>query len=104
MARIYSVRMAMGSAAPGAPVVIYTCPAGRVAILRDITVDPLAAGATSFQFDINLSGVVFSGVGAVQFSTQQWTGRTVMVAGDTLNLGVGGGSFRYIVSGYELSP
>lgn len=104
MARIYSIRMGMGSVAAGSTVTIYTCPLGRVGIVRDINVFPLAAPATSFTIAVNGVAVVFSGPGAAQFTSQQWTGRTVLVAGDILSITAGGGAFLFLASGYELSP
>lgn len=104
MARIYSKRLGMGSVAAGVTSTVYTCPAGRVGILRDINVFPLAAPVTSFTIAVNGVAVVYSGNGAAQFVSQQWAGRTVLEAGDVLSITAGGGAYLYIVSGYELQP
>lgn len=104
MARIYSVRLAAGSLAPGAVTLVYTCPVGRVAIVRDITVMP--SGPPPSNAAIFLTGVanVFRVDGGVQNNTQQWKGRFVLTAGESLSMLTTGQTFQFVLSGYELSP
>lgn len=103
MARIYSARLALGTHTVGAAGLLYTCPVGRVAIVRDIEVMPLGAPPTFHSFFVNLAATFFSQVGPAQYVSAQWQGRVVLVAGDTIHMSVTGSSFQYIVSGYELS-
>lgn len=103
MAAVYTKRLAMGTQVAGTTTVVYTCPVGRVVVLRDINVVTGAGGANAVYFYIN--GVVyfktFQNVPAV--GSGQWQGRVVLTAGDTLTVTAVLTTFTYVVCGYEFS-
>lgn len=104
MARIYSKQIAIGSVGAGAVVTVYTCPVGTTAVIRDICLVPLAAVPGVVWVTVNNSSYIYGSPGGTQYVTQQWTGRTVLVPGDTVEVGCPIGAHRFIISGYELAP
>lgn len=103
MASIYSVRMGVGNQAGGGSTLIFTAPAGKVSIIRD------------------MSGVVYNGAGygsivingvatpmiqyanATDFTEFHWEGRIVLNPGDTVEWSSSGVGGQWVVSGYELT-
>lgn len=102
MAGIYSTQFAAGSQASGTTTVVYTVPAGKVAVVRDIVVGAQNAPANSVA--INYAGVAeIWEVGTIaQYSTAHFEGRVVLNAGQTINVDAIAGTWTYIISGYLL--
>lgn len=104
---IYSTQFAVGSFSPGPGTVLYTVPAGSVAILRDITLEHLGGTGQNRAFIyINAHGatvrlVLVQDVAADYIT--QWQGRTVLEAGSQIGIGVITENFRTIISGYLLT-
>lgn len=101
--RVYSVRMAIGHQAAGLDTVVYTCPVGHVAIVRDIDVVPDSGIASNVYVNINGVANMLSSPGGPAAVNVSWRGRQVMHAGDTLRLGTPVGGWQFLISGYELS-
>lgn len=104
---IYSTQLAVGSFSPGPGVVLYTVPAGSVAILRDISLEHLAGTESNRAFVyVNSGGITVRIVLAQDVARDyitQWQGRTVLEPGNQLGIGVITENFRVIVSGYLLA-
>lgn len=103
MTVVYSTKFAAGAQASGSTSVVYTVPAGYVAVVRDIEVGAQNAPANSVA--INLAGVaeIYQAGGIAQYSTAQWKGRVVLNAGDQINVDAIAGTWTYIISGYLLT-
>lgn len=105
MSRVYSRQLAIGSLAEGDDILVYTCPPGVTAIVRDIELTPVTAPPSFAAIDVSSSTAnVFSVFGGAAYSSLQWQGRVVLKPGDTINAYAGQGSWMYIISGYELGP
>lgn len=102
MASVYSVRMGLGTVAAAGYVVVYTCPASKTAVVRDVEVTPVTGAVTTVGLDINGTAVVLSYAGGPSYVTLRWQGRIVLHPGDTLKMFSVGGDSHYCISGYEL--
>lgn len=105
MARtLYSTRFAnVAATGDGNFHVIYTVPAGVVAIIRDLD---LFAQTAALAFGLRLAGnVIVSFVNPTAAGTAyQWTGRQVLLPGETLEYFASNGlSFTACISGYLLN-
>jgi len=104
MARIYSRRLCAAFVPAGSAVVAYTCPAGTTAVVRDIVAMPSASGPFILQVSLTAIAIVWSIVAGTNGESQQWRGRQVLTAGETLTVTAVSAGFFVMVSGYELSP
>jgi hypothetical protein len=83
---VYSTLLFRGSV-PNGDISAFTTPAGMVAIVRDIDVVVRTGGASGFSFFDDATGTEFWRVKPVPSDTvQQWRGRQVLNAGDTLDI------------------
>lgn len=98
---VYSTQFAALTSAVAGPTVIYTVPTGMTAVIRDISgIASGAAAACALAID---SGPVFASLaGAASLDPLLWRGRTVLKAGQTLDLYVLSGTVQLAVSGYLL--
>lgn len=100
---IYSVRLAAGSQAAGTSSIVFTAPAGKVTVVRDIRLGPQSAvpGIAA----VNLTGVaeLFCAQGTTQYVTAGSELRAVLNPGDTLTMDAISGTWSYLISGYELA-
>lgn len=104
MARIYSRLLAAGSQAAGTVSTVYTCPVGVTAVIKDIC---LYAGGGVGGFVLvftSAGGVIKTAVGNAAFTSDQWSGMSVMRPGDLLRVNAFAGAWSYTISGYELAP
>ena len=82
---LYSTRFALHTVASAAPELLYTVPAGYVAILRDV--DYLMTGSAALALSLQVSGrtcVYLSPAPVAGVGYDSWRGRIVMNAGETL--------------------
>lgn len=105
MATVYSTQFVLAlHACTGGADVVYTVPAGKVAVLRDLEL--LSTGSGNFMF-VSVNGIaqIARNNSTVGGTTAQWTGRVVLNAGDTLEVnGTNLSSVRIVASGYLLNP
>lgn len=106
MSRVYSARLGAAVTGTGQGVLLYTVPAGVVAVVRDIRLRCEAAGAaTAVQVYVHTGGLnytIFEVKTMDADTTAQNDGRAVLEAGDTLMCRAGGNPVEFYVSGYEL--
>lgn len=102
MAGIYSTQFAAGSQASGTTTVVYTVPAGKVAVVRDIVVGAQDTPANSVA--VNYYGVaeIYQAGAIAQYSTAHFEGRVVLNAGDSIDVDAISGTWTYVISGYLL--
>jgi hypothetical protein len=102
MALVYSARFVAGSFAAGLSGVVYTVPAGKTAVLRDMSV--FADGGAAGYAAIILTGVatLASVVTPASGPAPSWEGRQVLNAGETIKININGGTCEVAISGYLL--
>jgi len=102
VAFLYSTQFAAGVLAGGSANV-FTVPAGKVLVLRDVSYGVFTG--TTAQVAWGISGIGFMGVasGLANNSEYHWTGRAVLVAGQTLVVQCATSTINYVCSGYLLS-
>jgi hypothetical protein len=105
VARVYSTRFFAG-AVTSITSVIYTVPAGYIAVIRDITATMFSTAAG----DVLILGINPPGVYNVGFKTYgtnyqpaHWDGRMVLNPGDELLANTNATSANVVVSGYLLA-
>ena len=100
---VYSIVANRAGYAAGGPYTLYTVPAGKVFIMRDIDARLQTTGAsdlffgegTTSQFFVRMKGAVVQDVGT-------WRGRQVFNAGETVAAFVDAGLWNWAISGYLL--
>lgn len=102
MALVYSKRLGQYSQVGAGGAVIYTVPAGVVAVVRSASFTTIAG--TSQAANLIVGGAYeIAGIESSVFYVPVVVNlRAVMVAGETLTFEVTGGTFHVMVSGYEL--
>lgn len=104
MAAIYSIRFGVVNTSAGGTTVVYTVPAGYVAILRDVDAYfPSGLGPQLFLQDgsIPLSFALLAPT-AVPGSVQ-WRGRQVFASGQEIAVNTSATAVRALLSGYLLT-
>jgi len=103
MAQVYSKRFAEGVQAGGILANLFTVPANRTYVLRDMSFTPLDAPPIIYQ--VKVGGVTIDARYSITtYVPIHWEGRVVLVAGDVLALGTGGVlGWEYIINGYDLA-
>lgn len=103
---VYSAQLFAGTP-PSGPHALYTVPAAIVAVIRDIEVYNASGGTTSFAFTHWVAGVrtsyIWASSSLANGTWQQWEGRAVLNAGESLLSEFGAGFVYAIVSGYQLT-
>jgi len=101
---VYSVKLADNAGVVGGPVTLFTVPAGRVYILRDVDVAQPAGIASALVLITGGTGAwVYYVASAVSPFYAPWRGRQVFVAGDTLKaIVIGSTTWTVLASGYDL--
>jgi hypothetical protein len=102
---VYSTRF-LAFAAAGTSTETYTCPAGYVAVIRDIVGFSPAEGGGLVQVYLGESGAVLLNVASSSegATVTHWTGHQVIAAGETfVALLLGGDEASVTVSGYLLT-
>lgn len=109
MARVYSARLAVGTALGGGAGIVATVPAGVVWVLRSMSAAAAGAGLAPLSgFQVLLgTDVPIWGVGPLCVASQnpyEWSGRQVLNAGDDLTFSSADTApWALIVSGYSLA-
>lgn len=104
MAAIYSTSFAHVSLTPSVNNTLFTCPAGYVAVLRDIDAFCESAGTQTVFFFFTAPGLPFTGLEfASANSWAQWRGRQVFGVGQELVASPSAGTIVVKISGYLLS-
>lgn len=104
VAPIYSVRFGVVNTSAGGTVVVYTVPAGYVAVLRDVDAYfPSGLGPQLFLQDgsVPISFALLAPT-AVPGSVQ-WHGRQVFTAGEEIAVNLTATPIRALLSGYLLT-
>lgn len=102
----YSTRFAAGEGT-GSGAVVYTVPAGYVAVIRDIEL--LSGSGTTDEVVIDatvpgpLNVVIWLHIFGAAFAWAQWAGRAVLNAGDEISVTAPADGSTYLISGYLLS-
>lgn len=101
---VYSTVFAGGNSSTAGIHALYVVPAGKIAVLRDLDLISLAAGATvSFLVDFASSSPYVSFQSTAVLTSFTWRGRQVYVAGDSIALQINSGTWGYRLSGYLLT-
>lgn len=107
MSAVYSVNLGRAIVVGSSSVTLYSVPAGKVAILRDVRMRASpGADATSVQVYINdgtNSYTVYEQTTLPADSTAQNDGRVVLEAGWDLRCHTTAGTVSFVASGYLLS-
>jgi hypothetical protein len=103
MAAIYSTQLAAGSQASGTTSVVYTVPAGFVAVIRDIVFGAQSPPANSVASNIAGVAEIYSVDTVTQYRTAHSEMRVVVNAGQSINVDAIAGTWSYIISGYLLT-
>lgn len=87
---------------------IYTAPAGYVTVVRDISVANTSGSSEAYSLYASgnpgpTSAFILINGSLANDAVDQWEGRQVLNAGDTLTLSIGGADFTCLISGYLLS-
>lgn len=106
MSSVYSTRFAAARVDGSGGGSLYTVPAGKVAIVRDISFTPIGGDLTTgyYLFVRTPAGdcVLWGPPARDAHTTALWTGRQVLEAGDQLRYVGTGVQTDYLVSGYLL--
>jgi hypothetical protein len=102
VADVYSVRF-LGEAVTSGFGLLYTVPAGHVAVIRSISVVSLSSGTSDGQLQIGGLFVVYRANPIPAGGSAYWTGRQVANAGESIRTYTGGGPLHWTVSGYLLT-
>jgi hypothetical protein len=94
----------MGVQPAGVASVVYTCPVGVVAVVREVLATPYAAANAVFYVSVAATATAVGMSAVAAFRTQQQFNHTVLRAGDILTVTAVGAIWEYIISGYELGP
>ncbi len=106
MAPIYSQQLVNAVYGASHPLsVVYTVPAGATLVLTNIDalIHNTAAGVTSYCQVANLLLLYHLSAGA-EFLQQQWTGKQVLTAGQTIQWSMTGAGSYLAATGYVLAP
>lgn len=102
MSRVYSARLAAGTAS-GGDTTVYEVPANQKAVVNDVEFLNVGTGFADFVLGaIPAGGSVlpfYASGGAPVGGGDSWRGRLVLNAGDRLVVGTDG-EYNYVVSGY----
>jgi hypothetical protein len=99
---VYSTRFISGTSTPSTGL-SYTVPGGYVAVIRDVAMLPIASGLTAAAVGVSGGAFFWKVVTGTNGVSQQWQGRQVLNAGETLIADVAGASAEYMISGYLLA-
>lgn len=102
---VRSVRLGEGDSAPaGTPKVIYTCPSGVTAVLKDVRLDTAASSPTRAAVQLSSGGSWHSIMDGPRsaLATPSVTGFIVLQPGQQVRLYSEGGTFSCVLSGAEL--
>lgn len=100
MASIYSSQFFAGNATGTQN--LFTVPSGHVYVLRDITLQISGSGVTVTLLISAPVAAIFKAVSANANEYHEWTGRHVILAGQTVQAAVSASGCYVLASGYDL--
>lgn len=105
MAPIYSQKLFNAVVTTTGDTVVFTVPAGTTVVVTDIDVllTNSAAGQVSF-VRLGATALLYHNSAAIEEINQQWVGKQVLNAGDTITFRFHGTAANLAITGYVLSP
>lgn len=104
MASIYSTQLANGVSFATGLLTIYTVPANHLVVITSIdTLQNYAAAGESSYVEIGAALLLYNTSSAAGLVQQQWIGKQVLTAGQTIAINKPGSGAYYAVTGYLLS-
>ena len=103
MASVYSTQIAAGIVAAGSSDPVFTVPSGFVVVLREIAWRCQSSSAATFALAISGVATPFFQPSTSDYSQPPWSGRMVVIAGQTIEVEANSEAFEYVLSGYLLS-
>jgi hypothetical protein len=100
---VYTKRLATGTLTGAGDTAVFTAPVGSTTVLRDIRITSEASGSNVAGLYVAGSGVLFW---AAATAAQQNFGielRQVILPSEVIHINVGGGTWGYYLTGYELT-